>query len=31
MTSAEIAVVTNELHERLGGLERRMENLRGHL
>ena len=30
MTSAETAVATNELKERLGALERRLETLRGH-
>jgi chaperonin cofactor prefoldin len=31
MISAETTVATNELKERLGALERRLETLRGHL
>jgi hypothetical protein len=31
MTTIEITTATNELKERLAGLERRLETLRGHL
>ncbi len=31
MSSAETITITNELRERLGALERRLETLRGHL
>ena len=31
MISVEMSTTTNELRERLGGLERRLETLRGHL